>query len=139
MTRFKVRSLIVVVALSAIADARPVSFHLKSDPKGALQYGLIAEEVDKVYPELVIRDEKGTIQGVRYEELAPMLLTEVQQLQRELQKQQVAVQALTDQNAKQAAKINHLIQQLAELSDLKQEMRAVLVKLQSKDQLVARR
>jgi phage shock protein A len=76
---------------------------------------------------------------VRYEELAPMLLSEVQQLQRELKKQQVAVQALTDQNAKQAAKINHLIQQLAELSDLKQEMRAVLVKLQSKDQLVARR
>jgi hypothetical protein len=32
---------------------------------------LFAEEVDKVYPELVIRDEKGKIQGVHYEELAP--------------------------------------------------------------------
>ena len=39
---------------------------------------MIAEEVAKVYPELVIRDEKGQVEGVRYEELAPMLLNEVQ-------------------------------------------------------------
>jgi trimeric autotransporter adhesin len=120
-------------------ELRPVSFHLKSDPKGAVQYGLIAEEVNKIYPELVIRDDAGTIQGVRYDELAPLLLSEVQQQQRELQKQQVAVQALAEQNEVQAAKINNLTQQLAELNDLKQEMLAVLVKLQSKDQLVAQR
>jgi hypothetical protein len=63
-----------------LAQLRPVSFHLRADPNGVVQYGLIAEEVDKVYPELVIRDEKGKIQGVRYDELAPMLLNEVQQL-----------------------------------------------------------
>jgi hypothetical protein len=34
-----------------------VTFHLKTDPRGALQSGLIAEEVAKVYPELVIRDQ----------------------------------------------------------------------------------
>jgi hypothetical protein len=45
---------------------------------------LIAEEVAKVYPELVIRNEKGRIEGVRYEELAPMLLNEVQQQAQEL-------------------------------------------------------
>ena len=120
-------------------ELRPVSFHLKSDPKGTVQYGLIAEEVNKIYPELVIRDDAGAIQGVRYDELAPLLLSEVQQQQRELQKQQVAVQALAGQNEVQAAKINNLTQQLAELNDLKQEMLAVLVKLQSKDQLVALR
>src|SRR5258706_380800 len=65
-------------------ELRPVSFHLKSDPKGAVQYGLIAEEVNKVFPELVIRDEAGTIQGVRYDELAPMLLNEVQQEERKI-------------------------------------------------------
>jgi hypothetical protein len=59
-----------------LEQLRPVSFHLKTDPKGAVQYGLIAEEVDKVYPELVIRDDTGKIQGVRYDELAPMLLNE---------------------------------------------------------------
>ena len=42
-----------------LAQLRPVSFHLKTDPTGALQYGLIAEEVDRVYPELVIRDNDG--------------------------------------------------------------------------------
>jgi hypothetical protein len=63
---------------------RPVTFHLKSDPGGAVQYGLIAEEVDKVYPELVIRDEHGTIEGVRYDELAPMLLNVVQRQQQQL-------------------------------------------------------
>ena len=51
-------------------------------PKGALQYGLIAEEVAKVYPELVVRDEKGRIDGVRYDELAPMLLNEAQNRRR---------------------------------------------------------
>ncbi len=61
-----------------LTQLRPVTFRLKTDPKGELQYGLIAEEVAKVYPELVIRDEKGQVEGVRYEELAPMLLNEVQ-------------------------------------------------------------
>jgi hypothetical protein len=58
---------------------RPVSFHLKTEPNGALQFGLIAEEVAKIYPDLVIRDAAGTIQGVRYDELAPILLNEIQQ------------------------------------------------------------
>ena len=44
----------------------------------------VAEEVDKVYPELVIRDDAGKIQGVRYDELAPMLLNEVKRQQREI-------------------------------------------------------
>ena len=90
---------------------RPVSFHLKTDPIGAVQYGLIAEEVAKVYPELVTRDENGRIDGVRYDELAPMLLNEVQ---------------------KQAAEIR-------EPKQLVVEMRAGLLKLQSKDELLARR
>jgi len=67
-----------------LQQLRPVSFHLKSDPNGAVQYGLIAEEVDKVYPELVVRDAAGQVQGVRYEELTPMLLSEVQQLKRQM-------------------------------------------------------
>jgi hypothetical protein len=45
-------------------------------------------EVDTAYPELVIRDDTGEIQGVRYDELAPMLLNEVQQQRVELEAQQ---------------------------------------------------
>jgi hypothetical protein len=62
-----------------LQQLRPVTFHLKSDPRGALQYGLIAEEVAKVYPDLVVRGQHGRIDGVRYDELAPMLLNEVQE------------------------------------------------------------
>ena len=65
-----------------LAALRPVTFRYRADPKRVRQYGLIAEEVAKVYPELVIRDDAGKIQGVHYEELAPMLLNEVQKLQR---------------------------------------------------------
>jgi hypothetical protein len=101
-----------------LRQLRPVSFHLKTDPLGALQYGLIAEEVAKVYPELVIRDEGGKIQGVHYEELAPMLLNEVQ---------------------RQGVEIRNLKQQVAELKELRQDMRAALTLLPAEDRRVAQR
>jgi hypothetical protein len=103
---------------------RPVSFHLKTDPKGAVQYGLIAEEVDKVYPELVIRDDTGKIQGVRYDELAPVLLNE-------LQRQAAEIRDLKRQQGRYASE--------AELKDLRQQLQAALLKLQTKDELVAQR
>ena len=115
-----------------LAQLRPVTFHYRTDPKSVQQYGLIAEEVDKVYPELVIRDGSGKIQGVHYEELAPMLLSEVQQQRGELQEQQATIKS-------QSAKINDLTQQVAELKDLKQEMRAALRRLQPTNELVAQR
>jgi hypothetical protein len=105
-----------------LQQLRPVSFRLKSDPRGAVQYGLIAEEVAKVYPELVIRDQKGRIDGVRYDELAPMLLNEMQK-----------------KNAAQDEEIRGLKQQVAELNDLKQELHAALLKLRAKDEFVAQR
>jgi hypothetical protein len=74
--------------------------------------------VAKVYPELVIRDASGRIDGVRYDELAPMLLNE-------LQKQQ-------QKNAAQDAEIHALKQQLTQVF-------AALVKLQGKDERVAQR
>ena len=89
-----------------LQQLRPVSFQYKADPQGTLRYGLIAEEVAKVYPELVIRDEKGRIDGVRYDELAPMLLNEAQQ-----QRQKVAAQA--DQIAAQAVQLRDVQRQLA--------------------------
>jgi trimeric autotransporter adhesin len=67
-----------------LQQLRPVTFHYKEEPTGPIQYGLIAEEVAKVYPELVIRNPDGTIEGVQYEELTPLLLNQVQQQQTEL-------------------------------------------------------
>jgi len=57
---------------------------LKSDATATRQHGLIAEDVAKVYPDLVVRDEKRRIDGVRYDELAPMPLNEVQQQPRKI-------------------------------------------------------
>ena len=42
---------------------RPVSFRYKEGPGGTLQYGLIAEEVERVYPELVTRGPDGSVRG----------------------------------------------------------------------------
>jgi trimeric autotransporter adhesin len=92
-----------------------VSFHLKSEPRGAVQYGLIAEDVDKIYPELVIRDEQGRIEGVRYDELAPMLLNETQKLQ-----SVVAVLA-----AQHAADVAALDAQAARIASLEQQFSVI--------------
>jgi hypothetical protein len=115
-----------------LEQLRPVSFHLKADPLGAVQYGLIAEEVDKVYPELVIRDDKGKIQGVRYDELAPMLLNELQEQQKLVATQGAKIAVQDRRAAAQDAKIAHLQEQLTGI-------RAAMRKWQPKDQLVARR
>jgi hypothetical protein len=115
----------ITTALEHRIDVSASNGTIKSDPNGAVQYGLIAEEVDKVYPELVIRDDSGKIQGVRYDELTPMLLNEVQQ-----QRQMIAAQ-----NQRAAA-------QAAEIRDLRKllvEMQAGLIKLKTKDELVAQR
>ena len=61
-----------------LLDLRPVTFRYKSDPTNELQYGLVAEEVARTYPELVVRSDDGQVQSVKYEELIPMLLNEVQ-------------------------------------------------------------
>ncbi len=139
---------------------RPVTFHYKIDPKGTRQYGLIAEEVDKVYPELVIRDGSGKIQGVHYEELAPMLLKEAQQQRVELHRQQVTINTqdrredadaikfesqaaeiikLRQELAIQADQLRNTQRQLAELQDLKRDFHAALLKLRSQSHLIAQR
>jgi hypothetical protein len=70
---------------------RPVTFRYKHDAQGVRQYGLIAEEVAKVYPELIVRGDKGEIESVQYRELIPLMLSEMQH-------QQVALMELKNQN-----------------------------------------
>jgi Chaperone of endosialidase len=120
---------------------RPVSFHLKTDPAGPVQYGLIAEEVEQVYPELVIRDADGQIQGVRYEELAPMVLNEVQRQQKKVAAQEeriAAQQELIAAQAQQLGELPRLVQRLAiqerAIQDLQQQLAQVR---QLKEQVAA--
>jgi Chaperone of endosialidase len=80
-----------------LVQLRPVTFRYRQDPQGARQYGLIAEEVAAVYPELVIRSATGEVESVQYEALIPLLLHELQHQQRqvaELQAQNERIQAL---------------------------------------------
>jgi len=101
-----------------LSELRPVTFQYKADPEGTPRYGLVAEEVAKIYPELVVRDQDGRIDGVHYEELTPMLLNELQ---------------------KQAAEIRDLRQQVTELSGLKAELRTALSNLQTANRFFADR
>jgi hypothetical protein len=130
--RYKDRIATMGEKTSKLADLRPVTFHLKSEPKGNVQYGLIAEEVVKVYPELVIRDESGAIQGVRYDELAPMLLNEVQKQQHKLASQEARLAA-------QDAKLQAQDAKLAKLEQMNATLQAALSDLVAKDQRVAMR
>ena len=63
-------------ASEAILALKPVTFHYKSDTKDTPQFGLIAEEVAEVNPDLVVRDEDGEIYTVRYDAVNAMLLNE---------------------------------------------------------------
>jgi hypothetical protein len=65
-------------ASEAILALKPVTFRYKKEiePNGAIMFGLIAEEVEKVDPDLVTRNDKGEAETVRYEAVNAMLLNE---------------------------------------------------------------
>jgi hypothetical protein len=69
-----------------LMQLRPVTYRYKdSDNRdvNVLEYGLIAEEVAKVYPDLVVHDAEGKIETVQYQKLTPMLLNEWQRMAKE--------------------------------------------------------
>jgi hypothetical protein len=78
----------------AILALKPVTFHYKSDGTGTPQFGLIAEEVAEVNPDLVVRDEKGEIYTVRYDAVNAMLLNEFLKAYRTVQEQKAIVAQL---------------------------------------------
>jgi hypothetical protein len=74
-------------ASAGIFRLRPVTFRYiqaYADGSKPRDYGLIAEEVDEVYPDLVVRNAAGEVETVQYHKLVPMLLNEVQRLRREV-------------------------------------------------------
>ena len=83
-------------ASEAILALKPVTFHYKKefDPEGIPQFGLVAEEVEKVNPALITRDPEGRPYTVRYEAVNAMLLNEFLKEHRTVQKQQKEVDAL---------------------------------------------
>jgi len=105
----------------ALYALKPVTFRLKKqfDATQARGFGLIAEEVEKVDPDLVYRNEKSEVESVRYEMVNAMLLNEflkehkkVQDLEATVIQQQKGMEVLTAQLKEQAAQIQKVSAQL---------------------------
>jgi trimeric autotransporter adhesin len=108
-------------ASEAILALRPVTFRYKHelDPEGIPQFGLVAEEVEKVNPDLVARDEQGKPYTVRYEAVNAMLLNEflkehrkVEQLEANDAEQQREIKALVTTVKEQESQIQKVCIQL---------------------------
>ena len=128
-------------ASKAILSLKPVTFHYKSDTKDTPQFGLIAEEVAELNPDLVVRDENGEIYTVRYDAVNAMLLNEflkehkafleeqrkvdeqqatIVELKSTVVQQQKATEILTAQLKEQAAQIQKVSAQLQLNKTMKQ-------------------
>src|SRR5438477_4862685 len=77
-----------------IRALKPVTFHYESDSTCTPQFGLIAEEVAGVNPDLVLRDDKGEIYTVRYDAVNAMLLNEFLKEHRRMEEQGATITEL---------------------------------------------
>ena len=95
-------------ASEAILELQPVTFRYKQelDPEGIPQFGLVAEEVEKVNPDLVVRDKDGKPYTVRYEAVNAMLLNEFLKEHRKVQRLEAALAAVNERLKAQDAKID---------------------------------
>ena len=85
----------------AIYSLRPVTFRYKGDETDLPCFGLIAEEVAKVNPDLILLDKGGKPQTVRYEQVNAMLLNEFLKAHRKMEEQQVTMAELKSKLAEQ--------------------------------------
>jgi len=99
--RFKKDIASMEKASETILSLRPVRFHYKSDAKNTPQFGLIAEEVAKVNPALVLPDKEGKPYTVRYYEVNAMLLNEFLKEHRKNEQQRKDFQATIARQQKQ--------------------------------------
>jgi len=112
-------------ASEALLALKPVTFryHEGVDPDHVPQFGLVAEDVEKINPDLVVRDEDGKVMTVRYEGVNAMLLNEflkehrkVEEQERNAQEQQSTITALKGAVAKQQTQIEALTAGLQKVS-----------------------
>jgi trimeric autotransporter adhesin len=97
-------------ASEAILALKPVTFRYKHelDPDGIPQFGLVAEEVEKVNPDLVARDADGKAYTVRYEAVNAMLLNEFIKEHQKVQRLEAALAAVNERLKAQDAKIDRV-------------------------------
>ena len=125
--RFKKDIATMETASEAILSLRPVTFHYKTDTKGTPQFGLIAEEVAKVNPALVLPDKEGKPYTVRYDQVNAMLLNEFLKEHRKVEDLKKELQATVSQQQKQIDALTAGLQKVsAQFGTSKPAMQTVL-------------
>src|SRR5438874_864641 len=99
-------------ASEAILALKPVTFHYKNDAKGTPQFGLIAEEVAQVNPDLAVHDKNGEILSVHYDQINAMLLNEFLKEHQAFLEQQCKVERQDGRIQEQEAIIAQLTKQM---------------------------
>jgi hypothetical protein len=114
--RFKKDIATMDKASEAILSFRPVTFHYKTDSKDTPQFGLIAEEVAKVNPALVLSDKEGKPYTVRYDAVNAMLLNEFLKEHKQIEEQQSTIEKQQAAIARQQKQIDALTAGLQKVS-----------------------
>ena len=132
--RFKDNILDMADASSKLFQLRPVTFFYKpqyDDGSHILQYGLIAEEVAKIYPGLVVYGQDGQPQTVRYHLLTPMLLNELQKQHQLAAEQQTVIAGQEQQIQTQHQQIELLQKQNEQIQQQNEQIQQRLLRLES--------
>ena len=101
-------------ASEVLYGLKPVTFKYNSDKTARTQYGVIAEEVAKVAPDLVFRDKNGDVQTVRFEQINAMLLNEFLKEHKKVEAQQATIAELKSTVAQQQKGMEVLTAQIKE-------------------------
>ena len=126
--RFKDEIKPMDTASEAILALKPVTFRYKKelDPEGIPQFGLVAEQVEKVNPDLVARDDEGKPYSVRYEAVNAMLLNEFLKEHRKVEELKATVAKQEETVAQQQKRMEAVIARLEEQAAQIQKVSAQL-------------
>src|SRR6267378_978707 len=126
-------------ASEALLALQPVTFRYKHelDPDGVSQFGLVAEQVEKVNPDLVVRDEDGNVNTVRYEAVNAMLLNEFLKAHRKLEEQEAIITRLESKLANREVAAEQQQKQIEALTATVQKVSDKVALGQAAPQLVA--
>ena len=103
-------------ASEVLLSLKPVTFKYNSDKNGKTQYGLIAEDVAKVAPDLVFRDKNGDVETVRFEQVGAMLLNEFLKEHKRVEEQQASISQLKSEMQTMVAQLKEQAAQIQKVS-----------------------
>ena len=123
----------------AILALKPVTFHYRKelDPEQTPQFGLVAEDVEKINPDLVDRDAKGEVYTVRYDAVNAMLLNEFLKEHNKVEEQRTAIAKLKSTVAQQQQHLAQQEQQIAALTSGLQKVNAQVEMIKATPRTVA--